>query len=441
MSVFYFIQCHASDCRLRNLLYTLYNRDDMFLCHVDKKAPQSLRGFVEYLSQNFENIEELDSAFVSWGGYSQAHIMIRALERFNSLPKKYSHFVVLSEHHLAVKSKEQLSSMLENEVSFIGWTPFRKLNDAAKEDVGHRFICDYQELQAWGMYPRSTVDREGWVAANVIHGSNWTVLSRRAVDLFLSNWQQDSDLVSNLYSCIQPDEMFVQTALGEPFLDSANVRNQVLTYVAWPHLSGTTDLTFADHNLVEATKGPYAFIRKSPNVLSSSMRSHIAEFNEDLDDEAKNVFDSYNGGGSPEATSLIVDTFKDYFRSVHQGYEDITAWGVDLVPRIYFSKNIGTDVKVILISENAQDFKISCIWERVPVDYRLQRVGMYLTVLLKARVNFIDMTRELILPHDLGAGFISDIEESKWGKLTGLVTEVEHIASSFNKHLLRYANT
>ena len=146
MAVAYFILCHRSRRTVADLFRYLFNPDDVFLIHADRKAPPDLHAFVAALAGHFDNVHVLPAQFCSWGGFSQAGItldaMVLALDR---LPG-WRHFIPLTEQHLPLHPTTAIHAALADGVSWLEAVQVATMYPGAREDVGHRFARRYREL-------------------------------------------------------------------------------------------------------------------------------------------------------------------------------------------------------------------------------------------------------------------------------------------------------
>ena len=120
----YLIQCHHSARYLADLFACLHRPSDVYIINVDSKAPAGLRTLAAMLGSAYPNLHVLPSDPISWGGFSQAEIVLRAIDALPSLGDGWSHLVVLSEQHLPLASPEEIAARLTPGQSLVPYTRF-----------------------------------------------------------------------------------------------------------------------------------------------------------------------------------------------------------------------------------------------------------------------------------------------------------------------------
>jgi hypothetical protein len=402
----YFIQCHESADRLKLLFRSIYHPDALIFIHCDKKSPTPLHETAARIAAIFPNAHNLESRWVSWGGYSQVEILIDALRAAVANPDTWDHFVLLSEHHVAVREPKTFADFLMPGISYFSSTPYSHMG-GGQTDINYRFSADFRETPAWGMFPIRPLERHDWVSRNVHHGSNWVVLSREHCHVILDAVDADHEAVSHMRNSVQPDEMFVQTILAGAVLTTGSHVNKDFTYVAWPELSGTNDLTFVEANYFDAREKGSLFIRKSPKTIPASV---IAEINAFAAFSAEELSMRIDADHLPRERLLSLD-IKEECKRLGFTAIDIAKSPPYFCPKFYMKftrSDLASDVFVGLISEDMEAFKLFVCWRyqgAEPLGYL--EVAGYKTHSLKARVADLMMHREVLVASDNKNGFLT----------------------------------
>lgn len=434
MTVVYFIQCHSSTAKLKFLLSSIYNEEDFFIIHCDKKSPDEIIAFSRHLSEQCENIYFQDPIYVSWGGYSQVEILLSALAKATQLADFWSHFVLLSEHHIPTQTRKEFLAGLGSGQSYVESRRFSSMPADARADIKHRLECEHRELAGWGMYPVRLVNRHHWIEENIYQGSNWVILSRGDVFLLLEASIKNRDIVENLQESIQSDEIFVQSLLART--GNSSFENRCLTFVAWPHLSGTNDLTFSEKNYATAVKDGYSFIRKSPDELPEAVKNHVEQnikCGSHVLDAAMHGF-TYADRGYRSFRSPLADELMKSLHSNGLTFSDLSGTGLSNTPQFYQNLQLYPDVKITIISRDMLEYKISLIWDSYSNDLSFQKVGNFEAPVLKVRVAYLDYKREIIADEKTG-GFMSVRDKSELNSAIDYIVCLKDLAEQFKRLL------
>ncbi len=431
--VVYFLQCHHSPLAVANIFNGVYSADDIIIIHVDKKSDKGLSDFVRILSETYTNVHVLSSIDISWGGYSQSFVLFLAIDFALEISQCWSHFFVLSEQHLSLYPSKYIAESLCEGESWVMYNKFSELPVLGQDDVRHRFSARYRELPGVGPFIFERKSQPTEFYEKLYHASNWFILAKNAC-LRLSVVKHKETLIEPFKDCLQSDEMLVPTLLlNQEFGANLRVVRRTATYVAYPHLSGTNDLTFNEKTFYDALSEGYLFIRKQPSVLSKDIKQFVearsaVNVNNLLDnnyitkDKSKYFKHYYDSNSS---VLRLVDIIKGQYPQIMVNYVDKEKW--NYVPEVYvqlYMKNWGHGIKISIISQNHRNFKILLSWNReAPASFDQIDIGGYNTYLIKARVHGLAHHREIFLADLPDSGFF-EINE---GELTSLYKTVSHV--------------
>ena len=90
----------------------IYDRDDQFLFHVDRKADGHVCDAIEALINAHPNVHSIHSIEVTWGGWSQCRMELAALQFLCTESLKWDYLINLSGQDLPIKPIPQLRAYL-----------------------------------------------------------------------------------------------------------------------------------------------------------------------------------------------------------------------------------------------------------------------------------------------------------------------------------------
>lgn len=438
--ILYLIQCHASASFAKLLFRSIYCKDHLYVFHFDRKAPVELAALVFGLSQAFSNVLQLDSEFISWGGYSQIDILVRAIKRFTVEDGEWTHLIVLSEQHLPLLDQISISSALQPNISWVDAAEFSNMHKAAQEDILHRFDMTYQEVPGVAPFAKHKAILPTGFLDSLKHASNWFVLSRQAC-IGLQEQFENVSIASVFMESLQADETLVPTllALQKHAGMSLPILPRNATFIGYPHLSGTGDLTFSEKNFFDASSEGYLFIRKRPYILPNAVLSAIESMcvlsSEQLEDVLlSNVAVQF---AVAPYTEIIHKNIGDYFSNSDPDLKIVSLKQDEYqnMPRFFLQLtkiSWQNQIAIYVLSENIRSFKVSLIClEPIAEGLQSRRFGQYLAVLTKARIHGVGFNRDVIDTNDPNRGFVQINNDEDMIELVSCIENWIATADSF----------
>lgn len=198
------------------LFRAIYNENDLFLVHVDKKAPNDVHSQFRTIAGNRPNVVFLPSIAVTWGGCglieAEAAAILYALEH----DPFWTHLVNLSAQDYPLVSlaalREELNKswpsnyVLCNDICKVHWRIRKRRSFRYIEWSSQRFFTPIPKFKPG----RLKID---WV------GPWWHILTREFC-LWLATHPKARQYLSYLRSAGMPDEFLIQNViLDSPFKD------------------------------------------------------------------------------------------------------------------------------------------------------------------------------------------------------------------------------
>jgi hypothetical protein len=442
----YVIMCHRSAAHVADLLACIYTPDDHFLIHADRSAPAKLHALADHLTSTFANIHRLESAWISWGGFSQADIVLRAIWAALQLSDNWSHLVPLSERHLPLQPPAQLRAAFGEKESLVEARQFWTMDEAAQADIRHRFGMLYRELAGVGPFAVAPIDIQDDFLDRLHHASNWFVLARDACTM-LATLTPASPEVAPFTRCLQADELLVPSLLlGTSLGRGLRVSKRNATFIAYPHLGGT-NLVFAAAHFQAARDEGYSFIRKRPEKLPRVILEHLSFFNPKMVQAVLPVMRS-TGLDDHIAETDVEAGLADAISAVKSACDDLVVTRLprehaEHVPRIYLRFSGAAwpgQISVVLLSEDETTFMATLIWTGADrAGMQTLMVGEFTATICKARVHDVAFAREVILAGE-PPGFVSlsacaSLRPHGWLRLRAVLLRQMALAEMFGARL------
>jgi hypothetical protein len=399
---------------LEDLFRYIWSEGHYFLIHVDQKAPAETRAFAHQVGDAFGNVHTMPQRLCSWAGWSVTDVILEGLATALREWESWDHFIPLTEHHLPLCTAHECARRLEPGVSYCDAIRVVDMYPEGRNDALHRVEWVWPELPGVGHFAVGPRALPHDFIYRLHHGSACFVLARDActrVHELTSNQALRTTFAKSLAS----DEIAIQTVLcGFDHPRQFRVESAIPTFVAVPHLSGSSDQIFSDTNFQAALDQGFCFIRKRPAELSPSSRAKM---------DALAAFDSTALANrlAPFARTLTNDLFADAAQlATAVGTELSCIWpaarisrldprtlpNVPMLELVITSDLIPADLGVYLISADLHNYKI-VLMSHTPFDgtFEPRIIDAQVCHLLRARVYDLFFHQEVTCPFDPMAGF------------------------------------
>jgi len=238
MRLAYYIAVHNDVEQFRWTLSAIYNKDDVFAIHIDRKAGKSFRAVIAGLVKGKRNVHLLPGQTVAWAGWSFCAAELAGLRALLSLDDGWSYFINLSGHCYPVKTIAAIRESLKQAwpKNFIEVVPISSYEEITPEDrhLKRPFVFEFGgKLRftrfCWPKHPMV-----------IYKGSAWHILSRPFCEWINS---EGMDCVPRmLHYMFSPDELLYQLLItNSPFRDA--IADHYGREIIWP---GPKDLGVDD---------------------------------------------------------------------------------------------------------------------------------------------------------------------------------------------------
>lgn len=441
MPIAYFITCHRSDEFIADQINILYRKQDLFIYHIDPKAPDRLKNYILDLAENNNNIIVMPPRDYSWAGFSQVYTVIDAIVIALACGRGWTHFIPLSEQHLPTTRPDAIERSLMAGTSYIGSNLYSEMPPDAQRDIRHRFDKLYLELPGVGSFATKRLEPESGFFNTLRHGSNWYVLSRENCIHLRAIFANDRK-IDKLKHCVHADETIVITlSYLVPDL-VGRISNTEKTFVAWPHLTDNPDMIFTEDNFFRAIDEGKPFIRKRPEVLPERVKAALGlqrpRSRHTLIDYFKNkARKTWNNSSyivaplprMPETKNVLVEAlFRKNF--THGSWTVYHNNGNSNIPNIlmsYKTPQLPNDLSIFVLSQDGLTFKIAIVTDAETTSlFTDTNIYGKDAFLIRARVAHLFFHYELSID-DGDSGFVDVVDlENPSGLLNKFHFYVDH---------------
>jgi hypothetical protein len=204
----YFILVHRYPNQFKKLFKAIYDPDNQYLIHVDKRAGIDLYKEVQSFLVDFSNSYLLKSQSVVWGGYSMVEAELRGIKKLLKLSTEWEFFINLSGQDFPLKSQSVINDFLENNKG----KNFMLVADQAKERPITMNRIENYFVESDSGFLGTPVKRPYLKNVTPYIGGQWKILTRSCCE-FISSSPKVAKFRKFYRNTLIPDEGFFQTVL------------------------------------------------------------------------------------------------------------------------------------------------------------------------------------------------------------------------------------
>lgn len=209
ISIAYLILVHRYPQQFKRLFKSIYNENNIYLIHIDKKANDSSFNEIEKFLADFPNAHITKSTCVTWGGYSMVQSELDGIETLLRLNKNWDFFINLSGQDFPLKNQNDIQQFLSQNrnINFI------KTNDQIinRPDTLNRIEHYFKESNLTGL-SGPLHKRQYMKNITPYIGGQWMILTRDCC-AFIAESNEISQFKAFYRNTLIPDEAFFQTVL------------------------------------------------------------------------------------------------------------------------------------------------------------------------------------------------------------------------------------
>lgn len=263
----YFILVHRFPLQFKKLFIAIYNADNYYLIHLDKKADAGLSKDIKCFLADYPNAFVLESTNVVWGGYSMVQAELKGMNFLLSMHTDWDYFINLSGQDFPLKSQAYIQDYLakDKSLNFI----ITQNQRVVRPDTMNRIEKYYTETTtniSWFKHSRPYMEH---VIPYI--GGQWMMLTRACCD-FICNSSEVKKFEDYYQNTLIADESFFQTVLMNTSFDGTIISDDKRAIVWIP--DGNIKLrpkTFTILDLPFLLESDCLFARKFDDQVDSSI--------------------------------------------------------------------------------------------------------------------------------------------------------------------------
>mgnify|MGYP002383618417 CR=1 FL=1 len=204
----YMILVHRFPEQFKRLFNAIYDADNCYLIHIDRKAGNAIHEEVSAFLKPYANVFVLNSQNVVWGGYSMVQAELDGMKFLLSQELNWDYFINLSGQDFPLRSQKIIREFLGRSKG----KNFIKVADQKKKrpDTMNRVEYYFEELEdkmSLQQFRRKYMDN-----VTPYIGGQWMILTRDCCT-FLCNSTEVKKFEEYYKNTLIADESFFQTVL------------------------------------------------------------------------------------------------------------------------------------------------------------------------------------------------------------------------------------
>lgn len=218
INIAYLILVHRLPKQFMRLFTAIYEADNYYLIHIDKKAHEELGKEIQDFLAPYPNVFISKSENVVWGGYSMVQAELDGIKHLLDIDASWDYFINLSGQDYPLKSQNIIRKFLtENNGRNYLKTANQKLK---RPETMNRIENHFQELED----KLSPVTHKRDYLENVTPyiGGQWMILTRSCCE-FICNSDEVKKFEDYYANTLIADESFFQTVLMNTTFDGVLV--------------------------------------------------------------------------------------------------------------------------------------------------------------------------------------------------------------------------
>lgn len=271
ISIAYLILVHRLPNQFKRLFSAIYDSNNFYLVHIDKKANQEIGKDVKIFLEQYPNVHILHSENVIWGGYSMVQAELNGMKYLLNMDAKWDYFINLSGQDYPLKSQKIIKEFLSknNGKSYIKIDNQEKI----RPETMNRIENYFEELE--DRISDKTHKRSFMKDIIPYIGGQWMILTRDCCE-FINSSAEVKKFKDYYVNTLIADESFFQTVLMNTSFKGTLVNDDKRAIIWIP--DGDIKLrpkTFTKNDLEFLQNGNYLFARKFDDTIDNKIIDDI----------------------------------------------------------------------------------------------------------------------------------------------------------------------
>ncbi|HEY0262706.1 MAG TPA: beta-1,6-N-acetylglucosaminyltransferase [Chitinophagales bacterium] len=208
ISIAYLILVHRLPNQFKRLFTAIYEADNYYLIHIDKKADDEIGEEIQSFLAPYSNVFILKNEAVVWGGYSMVQAELDGMKYLLDIDEQWDYFINLSGQDYPLKSQKIIRKFLteNNGKSYL------KIADQEliRPETMNRIENHFEESD--GKLSAITHKRAYLKNVTPYIGGQWMILTRTCCE-FICNNDEVKKFEDYYINTLIADESFFQTVL------------------------------------------------------------------------------------------------------------------------------------------------------------------------------------------------------------------------------------
>lgn len=202
----YFILVHRYPNQFKRLFKSIYDPQNQYLIHVDKKAAKNLYKEIQTFLSDYSNTYLLKSQNVVWGGYSMVDVELKGIKKLLKISKKWDFFINLSGQDFPLKPQSFIKDFLKANKG----KDFIKILDQKIDRPNTLNRIQNYFVENTNGFSGKPIKRAYLANVTPYIGGQWKILSRNCCE-FITSSPKVAKFRKFYKNTLIPDEGFFQT--------------------------------------------------------------------------------------------------------------------------------------------------------------------------------------------------------------------------------------
>jgi len=274
VSIAYFILVHRFPKQFERLFKAIYDSDNHYLIHLDKKADEKTCTEVRDFLSDFPNAYVMESENIVWGGYSMVQAEINGMRYLLELSVEWDFFINLSGQDYPLKSQPIIRKYLSEHRD----SNFIKTDDQllVRPETMNRIVNHFVESE--NGFSNVTFKRKYMEGVTPYIGGQWMILTR-ACCAFICTSPETQRFEEYYVNTLIADESFFQTLLMNTSFDGKIVNDDKRAIIWIP--DGDIKMrpkTFKESDIDFLSQGNNLFARKFDDCVDGQVINSLRHY-------------------------------------------------------------------------------------------------------------------------------------------------------------------
>ena len=228
ITIAYLILVHRLPKQFKRLFKSIYNPNNYYLIHIDKKASKDLQKEVTNFISDFENTFILESESIVWWWYSMVNVELNGIKKLLNLWLNWDFFINLSGQDFPLKTQKEINNFLfENKDN-----NYIKVSNQIVERPDTMNRIQNYFIDNWNYVYEVSNEKRDFLKDTIPYiWWQWMILNRNCCE-FICNSLETKKFTDYYINTLIPDESFFQTLLMNTSFDW-NIINDDKRAIIW----------------------------------------------------------------------------------------------------------------------------------------------------------------------------------------------------------------